>query len=93
MAALAKIFQCLSCKADIRLERKPDNSGWLRYNLDGSAHVDQKQTKKEEKKEETTRTVTTISTTELRLIFETLQSINDKLTALLANQQGVKVPE
>ena len=42
MAAMDKVFKCLSCGADIRLERKQDNTGWNKYNLDGSAHVDEK---------------------------------------------------
>jgi hypothetical protein len=37
MAALEKIYQCLACKQDIRLERK-DNQ-WVKWNLDGTAHV------------------------------------------------------
>ncbi len=40
MAALEKIYNCLSCGQEIKLERKPDNSGWFRYNLDGTKHVD-----------------------------------------------------
>ena len=38
MAALEKTFPCLTCGQEIKLERK-DNR-WLRWNLDGSAHVD-----------------------------------------------------
>ena len=38
MAVMEKIFPCLTCKQDIKLERKPDNSGWLKFNLDGSEH-------------------------------------------------------
>ncbi len=43
MATMEKIFKCLSCSSDIRLERKPDNTGWLKYNLDGTEHKDEKQ--------------------------------------------------
>jgi stress response protein SCP2 len=39
MAAMQKVFKCLSCSSDIRLERKPDNSGWIKTNLDGTPHV------------------------------------------------------
>ena len=42
MAALEKTFQCLTCKQNIKLERKPDNSGWNKYNLDGTAHIDER---------------------------------------------------
>jgi len=41
-AQLEKVFQCLTCKQDIKLARKDDNSGWLRFNLDGTPHVDEK---------------------------------------------------
>jgi hypothetical protein len=36
-----KTFKCLSCGTDIRLARKDDNSGWDKFNLDGSIHIDQ----------------------------------------------------
>lgn len=41
MAAMQKVFKCLNaeCKQDIRLERKPDNTGWIKTNLDGTPHV------------------------------------------------------
>jgi hypothetical protein len=38
MAALEKTFQCMTCQAQIKLERKPDNSGWIRWNIDGTPH-------------------------------------------------------
>lgn len=37
-----RTFPCLTCQATIRLQRKDDNSGWNRYNLDGTPHVDPK---------------------------------------------------
>jgi hypothetical protein len=39
MATLEKTFPCLSCKKEIKLERKADNSGWNKFNLDGTPHV------------------------------------------------------
>lgn len=39
---MEKVFKCLTCGADIRLERKPSNDVWLRWNLDGSPHIDEK---------------------------------------------------
>ena len=38
MAALEKTFPCMTCQATIKLERKPDNSGWIRWNLDNTPH-------------------------------------------------------
>jgi TolA-binding protein len=42
LAALEKIFKCLSCGQEIKLERKLDNSGWNKFNLDGTAHKDER---------------------------------------------------
>lgn len=42
MAAMEKVFKCLTCRKDIRLERKPDNSGWNKFNLDNTPHVDER---------------------------------------------------
>jgi hypothetical protein len=47
MAAMQKVFKCLSCQKDIRLERKLDNTGWIKYNLDGSKHADVKKSKQQ----------------------------------------------
>jgi hypothetical protein len=35
---LDKTFECLTCKAPVKLERKSDNSGWIKWNPDGSVH-------------------------------------------------------
>jgi hypothetical protein len=40
MAALERIYNCMSCRQQIKLERKQDGSGWLKWNLDGTKHVD-----------------------------------------------------
>ncbi len=47
MAALEKVHTCLSCGAEIKLERKPNNSGWIKYNLDGTKHADERKNKKQ----------------------------------------------
>ena len=41
-AQLEKTYQCLTCKQDMKIERKPDNSGWNKFNLDGTAHIDER---------------------------------------------------
>jgi hypothetical protein len=46
-AQLQKTYQCLTCKADIKLARKDDNSGWDKFNLDGTPHTHQKQQQKQ----------------------------------------------
>ena len=40
-----KVFPCLSCGQSIKLARKDDNTGWIRYNLDGSIHKDERKIK------------------------------------------------
>jgi hypothetical protein len=51
---MSKIFKCLTCGEDIKLQRKDDDSGWNRYNIDGTPHSDQKKYKSSisDKKEE-----------------------------------------
>jgi hypothetical protein len=83
MTALEKTFECFTCKQPVKLERKPDNSGWLKTNLDGTPHIDQKKkqqqqqgqkalqssvsSSKEEHIEPTTTTTTTTTTTRKQL--------------------------
>ncbi|MDQ3968440.1 MAG: hypothetical protein M3275_08610 [Thermoproteota archaeon] len=38
-AQLDKTYPCLTCKQEIKLARKEDNTGWDKFNLDGSTHV------------------------------------------------------
>lgn len=32
---LQKTYQCKACQKDIKLQRKEDDSGWLRFEIDG----------------------------------------------------------
>jgi hypothetical protein len=36
---LQKTYQCLTCKADIKLAGNGDNSGWDKFNFDGTPHI------------------------------------------------------
>lgn len=36
---LEKTYDCLTCKAPIKLARKEDGTGWEKFNLDGSPHT------------------------------------------------------
>lgn len=92
MAAMEKTFECLMCKAPIKLERK-DNR-WVRWNLDGTADVDQKkqqQQKRPQQQQSTTTTDVVISndggaSTEalLRLILLEQQTHFEKIDYTLA---------
>lgn len=37
-----KQFKCFDCKNEVKLQRKDDDSGWLRFNLDNTPHNCQK---------------------------------------------------
>ena len=52
---LDKTFKCLTCQADIKLQRKDDDSGWNRYNLDGTPHVDVKKKQQVQRSQEPPR--------------------------------------
>lgn len=41
-----KVFKCLTCGADIRLERDQQNNKWIKYNLDNSPHIDERKQQK-----------------------------------------------
>lgn len=68
MAAMEKVFKCLTCQKEIRLERKPDNTGWNKYNLDGSEHIDEKKPSKNASSSQTQEKLEQLTTeiTELR---------------------------
>jgi len=53
---LEKTFSCLTCRHEIKLQRKDDNSGWLKFNLNGTPH-------EHENKKQQPQTVTAPSTT------------------------------
>jgi hypothetical protein len=59
----------MTCHAQIKLERKPDNSGWIRWNIDGTPHEhhtpkksfpQQQQSKTAEKVEQLERKIDTL---------------------------------
>ena len=51
MAVLDKVYNCLTCGQQIKLERKPDGSGWLKWNLDMTKHVDVKKPKQSQQQQ------------------------------------------
>lgn len=63
MAAMQKTFKCLTCQQDIKLERKPDNSGWNKFNLDGTPHIDQKKKQQQQAQKPTATQVQQTSPT------------------------------
>jgi hypothetical protein len=63
----------MSCGQQIKLEREADNSGWNKFNLDGSTHVDEKKQK--------FNTAGAAKVAELAKKVETLESKIDTLIA------------
>jgi uncharacterized coiled-coil DUF342 family protein len=81
MASLEKVFNCLTCGAQIRLERKADNSGWLKYNLDGSDHVDEKKNKNSQTQQqiaELTKQVSGLNET-VKVLISQIQSLRSEV--------------
>lgn len=81
MATLQKVYDCLSCGAQIKLERK-DNR-WIRYNMDGSIHTDPKKTKQPQQQP----TITTSAST----AQAASSSLEGKLDALIAEVQALRL--
>jgi hypothetical protein len=50
MAAMEKVYSCLTCNQDIRLERKDNH--WLKWNLDNTSHVCNSSKKKKAQEEQ-----------------------------------------
>jgi hypothetical protein len=76
MAAMEKVFKCLTCGKEIKLERK-DNR-WLRWNLDGSAHVDQQQKKSFRPQQSNNKTA------------EKVEALEKKVDLLIVQIQGLR---
>jgi hypothetical protein len=77
MATMEKVFKCLSCGADIRLERKANNSGWNKFNLDGSEHVDEK------KKSNTTGA-------QIAALAQEVKGLKETVNILISQVQGLR---
>lgn len=48
-------FTCYRCQQEIKLKRKPDNSGWIRLDLNGTTEHNckkQQQTKEQDKQQQ-----------------------------------------
>jgi hypothetical protein len=88
LAALEKIYPCLSCQQEIRLERK--DGKWLRWNLDGTPHVDQKK-QQQQQKTSTQQTQPTITTSASTAATPTRVSLESKIDQLIAEVQALRL--
>jgi hypothetical protein len=81
MAAMEKVYPCLVCKQDIRLERKDNH--WVKWNLDGTAHVDQQKKQKQQQPQQQQQSpAADLTKKEIAAIRAELQVIVMKLEAL-----------
>ena len=90
MAALQKIYPCLSCGQEIRLERK--DAKWLRWNLDGTPHVDQKNNKKQQPTITTSASTTAAAAAQPTVPVPGTESVLErKLDHLIAEVQALRM--
>jgi hypothetical protein len=79
----------MSCHKPIKLERKDDDSGWLKFNMDNSLHVHPHKQKQPQQYQQQSNNFSSASkslSNDAR-ILQLLQSIDSKLTALMANNR------
>lgn len=90
MAALQKVYPCLSCGQEIRLERK-DNK-WLRWNLDGTPHIDEKKQQQQKTKPQPTITSSASKAAQTPVVTSTSSSsVERKLDHLIAEVQALRM--
>ena len=85
-AQLEKVFQCLTCKQDIKLEGKPDNSGWIRYNLDGSIHKDERKRPQQPQQQ----TVQVDNGPQIAALAQQLKQLKETVNVLISQIQGLR---
>jgi hypothetical protein len=87
LAALEKVYPCLTCGQEIKLERK-DNR-WLRWNLDGSAHIDPK--KQSRQQPTITSSASTAAATPPPTTAPPASTLERKLDHLIAEVQALRL--
>jgi hypothetical protein len=85
---LDKTFSCLTCKQNIRLARRDDNSGWLKYNLDGTEHKHEKQ-QQQGYPSKTSQQITQLSE-EVKGLRETVNILVSQITMLRSDVKNKK---
>ena len=94
-AQLEKVFQCLTCKQDIKLARKDDNSGWIRYNLDGTLHIDERKKKLQQQQPQPTTTTTTTAVTvdsgpQIAELAKQVSELRETVNVLISQIQSLR---
>ncbi|MDQ3726829.1 MAG: hypothetical protein M3307_01165 [Thermoproteota archaeon] len=91
-AQLEKVFQCLTCKQDIKLARKDDNSGWIRYNLDGTLHIDKRKKKLQQQQPQPTTTtgVTVDNGPQIAELAKQVSELRETVNVLISQIQFLR---
>lgn len=91
-AQLEKVFQCLTCKQDINLARKDDNSGWIRYNLDGTLHIDERKKKLQQQQPQptTTTAVTVDNGPQIAELAKQVSELRETVNVLISQIQSLR---
>ena len=91
-AQLEKVFQCLTCKQDIKLARKDDNSGWIRYNLDGTLHIDERKKKLQQQQPQptTTTAVTVDNGPQIAELAKQVSELRETVNVLISQIQSLR---
>jgi hypothetical protein len=79
-AQLQKPFVCFTCKQEIKLARKDDNSGWLKFNMNGTEHKHSSTSNSKTKTATTTTAATTL--TVLAALEKRILTLSESVTSL-----------
>lgn len=82
-----KPYECFTCKKEIRLQRNSSNTGWLKFNLDGTEHV---HLRKQQQPKQTPPTITSSASTAQAAPTQA-SSLERKLDHLIAEVQALKL--
>jgi hypothetical protein len=90
MAAMEKVFKCLTCQKEIRLERKPDNSGWPRWSLDGTNHVDVSSKKSKQQRQHSPQAVAADCAPQIADLAKQVSGLKDTVNILIARIESLR---
>jgi hypothetical protein len=90
-AQLEKSFSCFTCKQQIKLQRKDDDSGWLKYNLDGTEHKHSKAKSNQhqkQKKQQTLEDKIDNLTVQLEILTATIKALIQRINSSSNNNDN-----
>jgi ribosomal protein L35 len=84
---LSKEYNCLTCSAPIKLQRKNDNSGWIKYNLDGTKHIDVKKSTKQQQQQQGQQVVSVDNGQHIAALAEQVKDLKETVNVLISQIQ------